>query len=88
MDFFEKCCISDAQNKHSGLSDKKVFWRRGREQLWTVPEVARLLKVSVPSVRRLIQHRHISFCKVGGSIRFSKRDITSFLEGSRVESIN
>lgn len=57
------------------------------ERLFTVPEVAQFLTVSVPSVRRLMQQRQITFRKVGGSIRFSKSDIDSFLEKSCVESV-
>jgi excisionase family DNA binding protein len=57
-------------------------------ELLTIAEVAELLKVSVPSVRRLQQGRHLPFVKVGGSVRFSKPDILAYLEKRRVESID
>lgn len=57
-------------------------------ELLTITEVAEVLKISVQGVRRLQQQRNIPFFKVGGSIRFSKNDIVSYLEKSRVESID
>ena len=57
-------------------------------ELVTIAEVAELLKISVPSVRRLQQGRRIPFHKVGGSVRFAKEDIASFLTKNRVESID
>ena len=55
-------------------------------ELLTIKDVAVLLKVSQVSVRRL-QGRHLSFIKVGGSIRFAKKDIVEYLKKARVESI-
>ena len=56
-------------------------------ELLTIPEVARLLKLSVPSVRRLQQQRRIQFFKVGGRIRFERSDIVAYLQKRRVHSI-
>ena len=56
-------------------------------ELLTIAEVAEILKISATGVRRLQQGRHISFLKVGGSIRFAKEDILSYLEKRRVESV-
>jgi excisionase family DNA binding protein len=56
-------------------------------ELLTIYEVARLLKISVSSVRRLQQQRRIPFVKVGGSIRFIKSDLLSYVDRERVESI-
>lgn len=53
----------------------------------TIAELAGLLKVSVPSVRRLQQKRAIPFIKVGGSVRFAKCDIAAYLERMRVSPI-
>jgi len=55
-------------------------------ELLTIPEVARLLTISVPSVRRL-QQRHIPFFKVGGRIRFERSDIVAYLQKRRMHSI-
>ena len=56
-------------------------------ELLTVTEVAKLLKISVASVRRLQQQRLIPFFKVGGSVRFTRSDIVSYLEQQRVKAV-
>lgn len=56
-------------------------------ELLTIPEVAGLLRVSVPTVRRLQEQRRIPFIKIGGSVRFTKSDVVSYVEQERVESI-
>jgi excisionase family DNA binding protein len=56
--------------------------------LLTIAEVAELLRISVSSVRRLQQQRRIPFVKVGGSVRFTKSDIVSYLESRRVRAID
>jgi excisionase family DNA binding protein len=55
-------------------------------ELLTIPEVARLLRISVPSVRRLQQQRLIPFFKVGGRIRFARSDLVAYLHKRRVHS--
>ena len=57
-------------------------------ELLTIKDVAKLLKVSQTSVRRLQQGRHLPFIKVGGSIRFAKCDIAEYLKKMRIEPIN
>ena len=57
-------------------------------ELLTIAEVAEWLKISASGVRRLQQTRSLPFIKVGGSVRFSKVDITSYLEKRRVTSID
>lgn len=56
-------------------------------ELLTVAEVAGLLKVSVPTVRRLQQQRRLPFIKVGRGVRFAKSDVAAYVERRRVESI-
>lgn len=56
-------------------------------ELLTIPETAKLLKISTTGVRRLQQSRSIPFIKVGGSIRFSRHDLLSYLVKMRVEPI-
>jgi len=57
-------------------------------ELLTIAEVAEWLKISHSGVRRLQQARHLPFIKVGGSVRFSKQDITSYLKTRRIGSID
>lgn len=56
-------------------------------ELLTTSEVANVLNISVSSVRRLQQGRRIPFVKIGGSIRYSMRDVVSFMEKQRVEAV-
>lgn len=53
-------------------------------ELLTIAETARLFKISETSVRRLQQRMLIPFCKVGGSVRFAKKDVLAYLERRRV----
>jgi excisionase family DNA binding protein len=57
------------------------------EGLLTLSDVAEILKISVPTVRRLQQQRKIPFVKVGGSIRFARSDVASYLAARRVRAI-
>jgi excisionase family DNA binding protein len=57
-------------------------------ELLTISEVAKLLKISVSGVRRLQSGRHLPFVKIGGSVRFSKGDVLTYLKRRRVESID
>jgi excisionase family DNA binding protein len=56
-------------------------------ELLTIAGVAEFLKISKSTVRRLQQRRLIPFFKVGGSIRFTKSDLVSYLEKQRVGTI-
>ncbi|MCA1459005.1 helix-turn-helix domain-containing protein [Bradyrhizobium sp. BRP22] len=61
---------------------------RADAELLTAAEVAELLRISASSVRRLQQRRRIAFLKVGGSIRFTKHDVISYLARQRTETID
>jgi excisionase family DNA binding protein len=61
---------------------------RPASELLTIPEVAAFLKISVPSVRRLQQRRHIPFVKVGGCVRFMGADVAAYLDKRRVGAID
>lgn len=54
--------------------------------LFTIAEAAEFLTISVSGVRRLQQARRIPFFKVGGSLRFAKEDLASYLAQQRVGS--
>lgn len=55
-------------------------------EILTIAEVAKLFRVSESGVRRLQQQRHIPFIKIGGSVRFTKGDLMSYMQRVRVES--
>lgn len=56
-------------------------------ELLTIPEVARLLKASVSTVRRLQERRLLAFVKVARGVRFERAAITAYLKKNRVEPI-
>jgi len=55
--------------------------------LLTIPELAEFFKISPTSVRRLQQQRKLTFTKVGGSVRFFKEDVLSYVQKQRIGSI-
>lgn len=57
------------------------------EGLLTIPDVAAILKISTATVRRLQQQRKLPFVKIGGSIRFERSDVTSYVATRRVRAI-
>lgn len=76
-----------------GLADPALFVDNQPNEpgsaiaLLTIPEAAEFLTISASGVRRLQQGRHIPFFKVGGSIRFAKADLVSYLASQRVGSL-
>lgn len=67
--------------------DKQLTEPASAIELLTIPEGAAFLKISKSGMRRLQHERHISFFKVGGSIRFAKSDLVSYLARQRVSSV-
>ena len=51
-------------------------------------ELAKLLKIPLkPGVYDLVSQRKIPFIKVGGRLRFNKKDVLEYLNQNRVEVI-
>jgi excisionase family DNA binding protein len=57
-------------------------------ELLTVAEAAKVLNISVTSVRRLQQARQLPFFKVGRAVRFAKIDILFYLQSRRVGPVD
>jgi excisionase family DNA binding protein len=57
-------------------------------ELLTRDDLANMLKISRASVYRLVERRQIPFFKVGGSIRFAKNDVLTFLRKGRIDAIS
>lgn len=57
-------------------------------ELLKIADVAALLNISVPSVRRLQRQRQIPFHKVRGCIRFAKSDVAAYLRKQRIRTID
>jgi excisionase family DNA binding protein len=56
--------------------------------LLTINDVAKALRLSSTSVRRLQLSRRLAFVKVGGGVRFLQSDITAYLKKGRVDAID
>jgi excisionase family DNA binding protein len=57
-------------------------------ELMTVDEVGQLFKVSKNSIYRMTQSGMLPFYKIGGSMRFAKKDMLEFLESVKHEPWN
>ena len=55
--------------------------------LLTPDDLAAFLSISKTGVYRLVEKRRIPFFRIGGSLRFEKKDVLSYLQGNRVESV-
>ncbi len=55
--------------------------------MFTVKELANYLKVSETTIYRLTRYKKINFVKIGGQIRFRKKDIAVYL-GCDASEIN
>ena len=56
-------------------------------KLLTPDQLADFLNISKTTIYRLIDSRKIPFYKIGGSIRFDKKDITSYLQENKINPI-
>ncbi|MBU6414666.1 helix-turn-helix domain-containing protein [Patescibacteria group bacterium] len=56
-------------------------------ELLTRDDLAQWLKISRAGVYRLIEKRVIPFIKVGGLLRFDKKDVLAYLQKNRVEAV-
>lgn len=57
------------------------------DELMNVKQAAAFLTISGPTMRRLQQERFVPFIKVGGSVRFLKRDLRAFINKERTDAI-
>jgi len=56
-------------------------------QFLTPDELAQFLKISKPTIYRLVDNRKIPFYRINGSLRFDKKDILDYLQKNRIETI-
>ena len=54
--------------------------------LLTIEEVAEFLRVSKTSVYRLVERRELPFHRVGRTLRFTRKDLETYLAAGRVGS--
>jgi excisionase family DNA binding protein len=55
--------------------------------LITPDELASILRMSKPSVYRLIEKRKIPFYKISGSLRFKISDIEKYIDNARIDAV-
>ena len=58
-----------------------------KKQFLSVSELSDFLNISKVTVYRLVETRKIAFYKIGGSIRFNKKDVLDYLETSKINII-
>jgi excisionase family DNA binding protein len=52
-----------------------------RKMVYTLEEVAEILKVSVQTIRKLIAEKKLRAFRVGGQWRVRKEDLDKYIEG-------
>jgi excisionase family DNA binding protein len=62
------------------LSNKKTVTREMQFMYYTVEEVANVLRVSPPTVRKLIKEGQLKAVRVGVQIRIQKEELDRFLK--------
>ena len=58
------------------------------DEILTVPEVAKHLKVTVNWIYKKVSSKEIPYHKPGGSLRFSKKEIDEWFNGSYTPDVN
>jgi excisionase family DNA binding protein len=46
----------------------------------TIEEIADFLRLSTRTIKRLMDEGHLSFCKIGHSVRFSRRRLIELID--------
>lgn len=59
----------------------------GQEQILTIPEVAKYLKVSRSKVYSLVAKRTLPYVKLGRNVRIRASDLRAWIEANLVSSI-
>ena len=54
------------------------------DELLTVNETATMFRVSVGAIRSWVLNRKITYCKIGGAVRFRRSDLDEFIRRSTV----
>lgn len=57
------------------------------EQLLTVPEVAKILRVSNTTLYRMIEDRKVSFVRIGNMVRFTRANLESLVGDRHINPI-
>lgn len=58
------------------------------DTIFTVKTLAKYLEVSEKWIYERVQFKEIPFYKIGGHVRFSKRNITTWVEACKTPAVN
>lgn len=58
-----------------------------QDEILTYPEAARVLRVSVRTLYRLVAAEEVPFTRVGSSVRFSRSALHALVAGSSPEKV-
>jgi len=61
--------------------------QNAQQKFVNLKELASLLGISEPTVRRLVDGRAIPFYKFGGCLRFNQNDVRQYIEKNRIDSL-
>ncbi len=56
------------------------------DEILTIPEVARYLKMSRAKIYRLVQRREIPHIRIGKNVRIRGSDLARWIEGRKCEA--
>lgn len=62
------------------MQDHESFFENQIEYLITVRQLAQGLHIGESTVRKMVRHQQVPFCKVGGSIRFNWNKVIESFE--------
>ncbi len=54
----------------------------------TLPQAAKMLNISAPTLKRLIEDRKISYSRIGMRYRFKPEDISAYIQGCTFDAKN
>ncbi len=66
--------------RQTAVSDHEERVKLPRRPLRTGKEVAVLLSMKEPTIRDWVYQRKVSYCKVGGAVRFSEEHVAAMME--------
>jgi|GEM_PF-1214311 len=78
----EGMCLLNKKDLKELLQDLLFEIQNESDNVMTVNEVAEYLKVSIPTVRKMITNKEIPYFKNGQIIRFKRSDINEWLRNN------
>ena len=54
-------------------------------EILTKKEAAEFLRISIPTINRLMRNRKIPFSKINGKVLFQRKDLIDLLESKKIK---